>query len=128
MPIDQVLIDGAPWAPGEVPVIETCAQKHVEDCPPSSQHVFSFTATPESIETYDVGQGPTQEQLVGWFYVTQGSLTAGYSSPDADVSPPTFDMAFTPTLTDPSKTLHLYMVLRDDRGGLSFTERQLAWK
>jgi hypothetical protein len=131
--IDSVSIDGAPWGPNDVPLLDTCAAKNTDDCPPSTQHVFSYTAPEGSAETYDVGLGPTTEQLIGWFYVTQGSLTAGYASPSTDdagapVSPPTFDMTFTPTQADKNEPLHVWMVLRDDRGGLSFTERRAAWK
>lgn len=130
--IDTVSIDGAPWGPTDVPVIAGCAGKHVEDCDGTS-HLFSYTATADSDETYDVGLGPATEQLVGWFFVTQGSLTAGYASPDVDdsgaqVSPPTFEMTFTPTAFDRTRPLHVWMVLRDDRGGISFTERTLAWQ
>ena len=131
--IDSIAIDGAPWGPGDRPVLETCALKHVEDCPASSQHVFSYTAPDGTAETYDVGLGPMTEQLVGWFYVSQGSLTAGYASPQTDdagapTSPTTFQMTFTPTLADPSRPLQIWFVLRDDRGGLSFAQRQAAWK
>ena len=131
--IDTVSIDGTPWGTTDVPLIDGCDAKDADDCPTSTNHVFSYTATADSDETYDIGQGPETEQLIGWFYVTQGTLTAGYASPDTDdagaqVAPPTFEMTFTPTLTDRSRPLQVYFVLRDDRGGLSFTRRQLAWK
>jgi len=125
--IDSVSIDGQPWGPGDAPPLATCAKKNTDDCPPETQHVFSYTAPSGSAETYDVGLGPTTEELVGWFYVSQGSLTAGYASPEPS-DPPTFTMTFTPTLADSSKPLQVWLVLRDDRGGLSFTERHASWK
>jgi hypothetical protein len=136
--IDSVSFDGAPWGPSDLPVLDACAEKHPEDCPASTRHVFSYTATPDSAESYDVGLGPQTEQLVGWFFVTQGSLDAGYASPltadggaddaGAPLSPPTFQMTFTPTLADPTQRLHVWLVLRDDRGGLSFTQREAVWR
>lgn len=131
--IASVSFDGAPWGPNDVPLLDGCSAKDPAACPSSTTHVLSYAATADSDETYDVGLGPTTEQLVGWFYVTQGSLAAGYASPAVDdggapVAPPTFDMTFTPTLADRTRPVHVYLVLRDNRGGLSFTERQLAWR
>jgi len=120
--IDTVSLDGAPIGPSDRPAIAADAT-----------HVLSYTATADSDETYDIGLGPETEQLVGWFFVSQGTLTAGYASPDVDatgaqVSPPTFEMQLTPTLADTSRPLQLWLVLRDDRGGLSFAQRTLGWK
>ena len=131
--IDSVAIDGAPWGANDVPALATCAEKTAEDCPLATQHVFSYTAPSGSAETYDVGLGVSTEELVGWFYVSQGSLTAGYASAAVDdagapIDPPTFQMTFTPTLADTSQPLRVWLVLRDDRGGLSFTERRAQWK
>jgi hypothetical protein len=131
--IDSVSIDGQPWGAGDAPALATCAKKNVDDCAPETQHVFSYTAPSGSAETYDVGLGPQTEELVGWFCVSQGSLTAGYASEDVDdggtpIDPPTFEMTFTPTLADTSRPLQVWLVLRDDRGGLSFTERHASWK
>ncbi len=131
--IDKIFIDGTEWAPGYSPAIDSCVGKNVDDCPASAVHEFSYTAKADSAETYDIGAGPTTEELVGWFYVTQGSLTAGYASPNADdagvpLSPPRFDIAFVPTTSDRSHPLHLWFVLRDDRGGMSIADRQITWK
>lgn len=123
--IDQVTFDGEPWGPSDTFAIEACKEKNADDCPTSAQHTLSYTTTPDSIETYDVGTGPITEQLVGWFYVSQGSLTAGYAAVDANDA---FSMPFTPTLSDTSRPIHVWLVVRDDRGGLSFTDRGLAWK
>jgi hypothetical protein len=132
--IDQIFFDGQPWSAASAPSIATCVEKDMSDCPADTTHVFSYTATPGSAETYDPGTGtPITEQLIGWFYVSQGSLTAGYASPDADdagatIPPPTFEMQFAPTLSDRSHQIQVWLVLRDDRGGLSFGERSLSWQ
>jgi hypothetical protein len=111
--IDQVLVDGAPW-PSSGATVD-----------PNVTHTFTYTATAGSAETYDVGLGPTTEELVGWFFVSQGTLTAGYSSPDDSGA---FDMTFTPPASDRTRPVHVWLVLRDDRGGLSFTDRQITWR
>ena len=111
--IDQVLVDGAPW-PASGAVLD-----------PNVTHALSYTTTAGSAETYDVGLGPTTEQLVGWFYVTQGKLDAGYASPDENGA---LDMTFTPPASDRTRPVHVYFVLRDDRGGLSFEDRSITWK
>jgi hypothetical protein len=131
--IDKVFIDGTEWAPGFSWPIEACTAKNATDCLPSAQHNLAYTATPNSIETYDIGSGPVAEQLVGWFYVSQGSLAAGYANPDSDdagapTSPPTFQVSFAPTLSDQTHPVQLWLVLRDDRGGITFAQRQFAWK
>lgn len=129
--IDKVFIDGMEWPSDYAAPIDTCSAKDMSSC--VVQHDLAYTATPDSIETYDIGNGPTQEQLVGWFYVTQGSLNAGYASPDTDdagavAMPPTFEMPFAPTLSDTTHPVQLYLVLRDDRGGITFAQRHFAWK
>ncbi len=131
--IDKVFIDGTEWAQDFAWPIESCTATDPSNCPTTAQHDLAYTATADSIETYDIGAGPVSEQLVGWFYVSQGSLSAGYASPDTDdagaiVSPPTFEMSFAPTRSDRSHPVHLWLVLRDDRGGITFTQRQFAWK
>ncbi|HEY2368877.1 MAG TPA: hypothetical protein VGH87_20920, partial [Polyangiaceae bacterium] len=70
--IDQVLVDGNPWGKNDAIVLD-----------PSVTHALSYTPADGSAETWDIGTGPITEQLVGWFYVSAGSLIAGYASPDA---------------------------------------------
>jgi len=111
--IDHVFMDGVEWPATGIAI------------DPNVTHQFSYTATDGSAETYDVGTGPITEQLVGWFYVTQGKLVAGYASPDDSGA---FDMTYTPEATDRTRPVHVFFVLRDDRGGLSFSDRQLTWK
>ena len=53
------------------------------------------------------------------------SLVAGYASPDASGA---FDMTYTPPTTDRTRPVHLWLVLRDDRGGLSYTDRSFSWR
>ncbi|HEX4517786.1 MAG TPA: hypothetical protein VH054_29795 [Polyangiaceae bacterium] len=111
--IDQVLVDGNAWGKTDAVTLD-----------PNVTHAFTYTATDGSAETYDIGTGPITEQLVGWFYVTGGTLVAGYASPDSSGA---FDMTFTPP-SDRTRPVHLWLVLRDDRGGLSYTDRTFSWR
>jgi len=112
--IDQVFVDGNPWGKNDDVVLD-----------PNVTHAFTYTMTDGSAETYDFGTGPITEQLVGWFYVTQGALVAGYASPDSSGA---FDMTFTPPATNRALLPHLWLVLRDDRGGLTYTDRTFSWR
>jgi hypothetical protein len=112
--IDQVFVDGNPVGKNEVVVLD-----------PTVTHALTYTPTDGSAETWDFGTGPITEMLVGWFYVTQGTLVAGYASPDSSGA---FDMTYTPPKTDRTRPVHVWLVLRDDRGGLAFTDRQFSWK
>jgi hypothetical protein len=131
--IDKVFIDGAEWAPDFVWPIQPCTATDPTQCPTSAQHNLSYTATPDSAETYLSPTGSATEELVGWFYITQGTLTAGYALPDANdagvpSSPPTFEMSFAPTQSDLTHPVHLWLVMRDNRGGITFTDRQFSWQ
>jgi hypothetical protein len=112
--IDQVFVDGNAWARSDIVALD-----------PATTHVLSYTATAGSAETYDFGTGPITEQIVGWFYVTQGALAAGYASPDDSNA---FAITYTPPTTNRTKPVHVWFVLRDDRGGLTFDDRQLTWR
>jgi len=131
--IDKVFIDGSEWAPGFVWPIGACAATDPTQCLPSEQHDLAYTATADSAETYATPTGPETEELVGWFYVSQGTLTAGYAEPDEDdagapTTPETFEMSFAPTQSDETHPVHLWLVLRDNRGGLTFADRQFSWQ
>ena len=112
--IDQVFLDGNAWAQNDVVTLD-----------PHVTHALTYTPTDGSAETWDIGTGPITEMLVGWFYVTDGTFVAGYASPDSSGA---FDMTYTPTPTELTHPVHLWFVLRDDRGGLAFTDRQFSWK
>jgi len=131
--IDKVFIDGSEWAPGFVWPIQSCAATDPTECPPNAQHDLTYTATPDSLEMYQTPTGPATVQLVGWFYVTQGTLAAGYALPDTDDAgaptlPPTFDMSFAPTQSDLTHPVHLWLVMRNNLGGITFTDRQFSWQ
>ncbi len=128
--IAKVFIDGMEWAPGFVQPIQSCASSDTTQC---IGHSLTYTATPDSLQTYQTPTGTETVELVGWFYVTQGTLTAGYSLADTTdagtpVSPPQFDMVFVPTQSDLTHPVHLWLVMRNNLGGITFTDRQFSWQ
>jgi len=123
--ITKIFLDGVEWSPTFAPTIQPCAAKQVENCPVETQHVISYQITPDSQETYGLG---TVEDVVGWFYASQGSLENGYARPDTSTGAPTLQTQYAPTLSDTSHPVQVWFVLRDDRGGVSFAQRRLSWK
>ncbi len=123
--ITKIFFDGVEWSPSYAPPITPCTAKDVSSCPPETQHVISYQMTPDSQETYGNG---IVEDIVGWFYVTQGTLENAYMRPDSSSGVPTFQTQYAPTLSDTSHPVQMWFVLRDDRGGVTFAQRRLSWQ
>ncbi len=116
--IVRVRLDGVIWSESYVPVIDGCPRATLDDCPDALQHVFTVEVTPESRETY----GDQTEDLVAWFFVSQGEVQDDYLRPGDDFAAAT---AFAPTAADPSRPVEVWFVVRDDRGGVDFTHRSM---
>src|SRR5207248_455345 len=97
--------------------IARCDAGAVADCPRELRHKVAVTATPESAES---ALGATEE-LVAFFYVSQGSVDDAYTSGDGA----TFTTVLGATQAEPSTLITLWTVLRDDRGGVDWTSRTL---
>ncbi len=123
--ITKIFFDGVEWSPSFAPRIEACSAKDVGGCPPETQHVISYQMTPDSQETYGNG---IVEDIVGWFYVSQGTLDNAYTRPDSSGGTPTFQAQWAPTLSDTSHPVQMWFILRDDRGGVTFAQRRLSWQ
>ncbi|HSQ64828.1 MAG TPA: hypothetical protein VLM85_16505 [Polyangiaceae bacterium] len=123
--LTKIFFDGVEWSPSYEPPIAPCAAKNVEGCPVDTQHVITYQMTQDSQETYGAG---LVEDVVGWFYVSQGSLADAYLRPDTSTSIPTFQTEYAPTLSDTAHPVQMWFVLRDDRGGVTFAQRRLSWR
>lgn len=115
--IVRVRIDGALWAEGDVPTLSACDVVKVDDCPATGQHQLQMDVTPDSVETY-FGQ---TEDVVGFFFVSQGSVKDDFLRPDDTFAMPTVVALNKPDFTAP---VQLWFVVRDDRGGMDFTMRE----
>jgi hypothetical protein len=115
--IAEVLWDGSPWPEGELRR-DVCARGTEGSCASWSEHTVELHAPGAVEQSLDREQRPITEQVVAQFYATAGKFDA-----DARV------------IEKPSTTwraraqdrgrVTLWFVVRDDRGGVSWTTREL---
>ena len=114
--IARVRVDGVIWPEGEVRTLTACDAQSASGCSSSGQHALQLDTTPASVESY-LGQ---TEDVVGFFFTSQGELRDDYLRPDADGAMLTVVALDRP---DRARLADLWFVVRDDRGGMSFTKR-----
>jgi hypothetical protein len=121
-PIDGVTIDGRPWGEDDVPSVAACDvdTNVLDDCPEATHHEIAVEAPSNAAESgvTEFGEG-FEEQVVVQYYATQGTFedevrilsdtrTKWAASPGSRGSELTF-----------------WFVIRDNRGGVSWTSRRL---
>ena len=115
--IAGVTIDGAPWDEARVPTIAPCAASSADDCANGVKRAIGITATPDSAEAHD---GLT-EDLVAFFFVSQGKLSDEF----VRAANGAFTVDFASIAVDPARPILLWIVLRDDRGGVAWATRTM---
>lgn len=107
--IDEVLLDGLPFAEDEPQGIDRCHGS----CEP---HVLGVRAAAGSAETWvDAGQTRTEDLVTSWL-ATSGDFAAPFGlGPDAEADW---------TAPDAEGTVLFWFALRDDRGGVVWAARQ----
>lgn len=119
--ITSVTWDGAPWPSGEVKEVNACDfdSNQWDDCK-GEKHELVVTAPPESVEAGTSEYGtPFREAIVYQFYATEGLFefnTKTFESPKTRWSARTRARG---------QTVDFWMVVRDNRGGVSWTTRQV---
>ncbi len=118
--IVQVLRDGEPWEPDDVPLL-ACPE---EGCEPWT---LGVEVTPESAETFTVVRFDeevtyTEEPYVSWF-ATSGSFDSDRTDV-GDEAPGVATVEFVPDTED--FTIKFYFVVYDGRGGVDWEERQVT--
>ncbi|HEY8946281.1 MAG TPA: hypothetical protein VIM73_18650 [Polyangiaceae bacterium] len=120
--ISRITFDGADWAAEEIKEVGACDTEGnvYEDCPGSLRHHVAIVPTPESFEqgVDEFGQDYS-EHLVSQYYATEGIFE--YESRIAE-DPGTGWVA---RKRASGQELRMWFVLRDDRGGVSWTERRV---
>lgn len=101
----------------ELGITKTCDADDVADCPSSTLHLVEAIAAPGSAET-SLGR---QEDLVAFFYVSAGDVQDEF----ARESGGSFSTVLAPTRVAAGRTITIWTVLRDDRGGVDWTTRTL---
>jgi hypothetical protein len=113
--IADVRIDGASWDATMPPALARCDADHVEDCAADRQHEIEIVATPDSAEVY----GQFTEDLVAFFFVSDGRVADDFVRQDGA----SFSTTIAPTRVASGATVSVWLVLRDDRGGVDWQVR-----
>lgn len=113
--VEKVFIDGHRWDEGFDVALDPCVGTRVADCPVGARHPLDVTVPPGTAESY---LGRT-EDVVTFFYVSEGAL-------NDDVARATngdFVNIYAPVGTDASRPIDVWVVVRDDRGGVGWAHR-----
>ncbi|MET0343313.1 MAG: hypothetical protein ABW252_20050 [Polyangiales bacterium] len=116
--IGEVLWDGVPWPEGEIKN-ETCTAIKGDTCAKWLEHAVEVRAPGAVEQSVDREGLPITEQVVAQYYATAGEFEA-----DARV----IERAATTWIAKPADRgrVLLWFVVRDDRGGVAWTTRELA--
>lgn len=120
--IDDVTLDGEPWAEDDVPTVSACdvETNAIDDCPESTHHTIAARPPNGVVESGVTEYGEAfDEQVVIQYYATAGTF-------DDEVriaSAPETKWAASPTSKGGEQTF--WFVIRDNRGGVSWISRRL---
>jgi len=120
--IGQVTFDGQDWPEAEVKPVTACdtTSNDYEPCAASTKHRIAARPTPASVEagTNEFGV-PFSEQVIIDYYATEGTFEHDIKiGADAETG-------WVARKAASGKDLTLWMVVHDDRGGATWTERQV---
>ncbi|RYZ04714.1 MAG: hypothetical protein EOO73_23090 [Myxococcales bacterium] len=118
----SVTFDGAEWPPDEVKEVGWCDQDDFvyDTCPDSEKHDLAAILTPESFEagTDELGRR-FEEQLVIQYYATEGIFDSEVKTGSEPKN------GWVARRSASGQTLQLWFVARDNRGGVTWAERQV---
>lgn len=120
--VAAITFDGEPWPEDEVRTVEPCSKDtdELEQCKPRFRHTIVVEAAQGALESFtDNDARSVKEQLVAQFYATGGLFEWDVRTLQSA------DTRFVALARDAGKTLTLHFVLRDNRGGVSWTTRTL---
>lgn len=121
--ITGITFDGADWPADEIKQVGSCDRDDFDfsQCPDADKHELGVELTAGSVEAGRDEQGRDfEEQVVIQYYATEGIFE--YDTKIA-AEPATGWVA---RRRASGQTLRLWFVARDNRGGVSWTERQLS--
>lgn len=107
--IAEVLLDGAPFEEGDLARVTSC----VGSCTP---HRLTVRAAEGAEQSYPAQGDTVREELVSSFSATSGQMEAPFGFG------PTTEVEWTPP--ESTGLVFFWFALRDDRGGVSWAERQ----
>lgn len=107
--IDQILLDGEAISEDYLASVASCAGA-------CESHVLTLVASAESAESYRDGAQDRTEELLSSFAATSGQMDVPFGFG------PSTEVEWTPP--DSTGLVLFWFALRDDRGGVTWTERQ----
>lgn len=120
--ISGVSFDGQDWPEDEVKEVGACAQDDFEydTCPDSEKHELAATLTEASFEagTDELGRS-FEEQLVVQYYATEGIFEYEVKTGEEPKN------GWVARSSASGQTLTLWLVARDSRGGVTWTQRRV---
>jgi hypothetical protein len=123
--IDAVLFDGEEWREDDVKEVDSCdtSDDDYDDCPSAPKHTLSVRIPGGSIESgQDEFGREFTEQVIVQYYTTEGIFEDQVrTSSDATTG-------WVARRRASGDEVSLWFVVRDDRGGVSWTERRVAVK
>jgi hypothetical protein len=120
--IARVSFDGADWLADEVKEVDACDTDDnvFDDCSKSLRHELSVVAAPESFESgYDEYGRDFEEQVVAQYYATEGIFE--FETRIADEP----ETGWVARKYASGQELRMWFVVRDDRGGVTWTDRRV---
>ncbi len=120
--IAQVYWDGVAWPEGEVKQTRPCANNpnHIDDCDGGERHRLSVSLVPGAEEsgTDELGH-QFHEKVVLQYYATEGTFEFDVRTAESPVN------HWAARKLASGRTLTLWFVARDSRGGVSWTSRDV---
>jgi len=120
--IEHVSFDGADWPEGEIKEVGSCNQTDFvyDTCPDAEKHQLEPAISPASFEAGkdELGRDFTEE-IVVQYYATEGIFEHEVKIGSEPKN------GFVARKRAAGQTLKLWFVVRDNRGGVSWIERQL---
>lgn len=120
--VSQILFDGADWPADMIPEVDACDtdDNKFDDCSKSLSHKVAAVATPASFEAgRDEFGREFEEQVVAQYYSTEGIFEDEVRVGDDP------ETRFVARSNASGQELTMWFVIRDDRGGVTWTERKL---
>lgn len=120
--IAAITFDGEPWPEDEVRSIEPCAKDtdDLEECKPRFRHTIEVEGAEGALESFRDNDGRrVNEQVVAQFYATGGLFEWDVRTIESA------EARFVALARDAGRILTVHFVLRDNRGGVSWTTRMI---
>lgn len=115
----SITFDGEDWPEARIPEVDPCDPGDTfDDCPGATRH--RITVTPTTIESgVDEFAVAFTEQVLVQYYATEGT----FDSPVRTAASPGTEWVARRRAA--GTVVEVYLVVRDDRGGVSFTTRRV---